>query len=98
MAATACSVARSDGRGVPGERMVQPAAMAPEVTTTTRSPADRSRPTSSASLATASASIPPPSSVTDDDPIFTTTVRADTPVVWAAPLTTSVAGGSTGPR
>src|SRR3954454_11934524 len=51
-----------------------PAAMAPLVTTTTRSPSARSRATSSHSFCTATASMTPASSVIDEVPILTTTV------------------------
>ncbi len=79
-AATAWRVAGSAGRGRPGARLVQPAAMAPEVTTTTRSPA---RPGGGHLGRPACRWRPrrprPPAVVTEDEPILTTTVRSPRP-------------------
>ncbi len=61
--------------GRPSDRLVHPAAMAPEVTMTTRCPAARAWATSPASLSMASVSTRPSPVVTDDDPILTTRVR-----------------------
>ena len=73
---TAWSVARSVGRGWSGARADQPAAMAPELTTTTLWPACASSATSPASLSTAAGVHPAAAVVTDEEPILTTTVRA----------------------
>src|SRR5687768_10047256 len=62
-----------------------PAAMAPLVTTTTRSPSARRRATSSHSFCTAVASMTPSSSVMDDVPILTTTVDMSVVVVELEP-------------
>src|SRR5688500_9342272 len=67
----ACSVATSRGRGM--RISGRPAAIAPEVTTTTRCPSARAAATSVQSLRTASTSITPASSVIDDVPTLTTT-------------------------
>ena len=84
-AATACRVARSVGRGRSGASRVHPAAIAPEVTMTTRSPASRAPATSPASLSTAATSRCP-SVVTEDDPILTTRVRAEPSPAPSDPL------------
>jgi hypothetical protein len=67
--------------------------MAPDVTTTTRRPVDRTAVTSEASRSMAEGSTPPDPVVTDEDPIFTTTVPEVTP--WppgVVPLTIDGAG------
>ncbi len=63
--------------------------MAPEVTTTIRSPVARAVATSSATLSMAAASTCPPSVVTDDEPTFTTTVRGTAPTDPVASSITS---------
>ena len=99
-AATACSVTGSDGRGAPGDSAVHPAAMAPDVTTTTRCPSLRSPATSPESPPMADASTVPSSRVTEDDPILTTTVRGPGEPIVATPpaLTVAASGGSTADR
>ena len=80
------------GRGRSGARAVQPAATAPEVTTTTRRPSARAPATSPLSLSMASPSTRPEPVVTEDEPILTTTVRPVVdPDLKVPPLTTAVA-------
>ena len=98
-AATACRVARSEGLGSPGARLAHPAVIAPEVTTTTRAPAARDSATSAASLSMAAVSTRPDPSVTDEEPIFTTTVctrPAGAPVSEVS--ATTAGGGVPSPR
>ena len=66
--------------------------MAPEVTTTTRLPPLRTAATSAASLSMAPVSTRPDAVVTDEEPIFTTRVRAVGPCAPAGPELT--AGGA----
>src|SRR5438105_4496448 len=70
----AWSVARSVGRLPDRPSAGSPAAMAPELTTITRCPWPRSPATLVQSLSMAWMSISPWRSVTDDVPIFTTTI------------------------
>src|SRR5262245_15490363 len=67
-------VPRSLGRAPDRPRAGRPAAMAPEVTTTTRWPCERRPATSAHSLSTAATAISPRSSVIDELPILMTTI------------------------
>ena len=67
--------------------------MAPDVTTTTRWPARRAWATSPASLSMAAVSTRPSAVVTEDDPIFTTSVRG-----VVATVIGGACGGSTARR
>src|SRR5688572_20453463 len=71
---TACSVGRSVGRAPPRPSGGRPAAMAPDVTMIALWPCPRRPATSAQSFSMAWTSISPRSSVSDDVPIFTTTI------------------------
>ncbi len=72
--------------------MVQPAEMAPELTTTTRSPAARASATSPLSLSMTAPSTRPEPVVTEEDPTLTTTVRVAAVVREPSAVTTGGVG------
>src|SRR5439155_14388229 len=72
----ACKVARSDGRAPDSPSAGSPAAIAPDVTMTTRWPWPRKAAASAQSLSTASVETAPCTSVKDDVPILATTITA----------------------
>src|ERR1700676_3137746 len=77
-AETAWRVAGSSGR-FPPPNTDHPAAMAPELTTTTLWPSSRSSATWPHRFSMAAGSTPPSASVMDEDPTLTTTVRDSPP-------------------
>src|SRR4051812_21949777 len=79
-AETACSVAMSVGLAPASPMAGRPAAMAPDVTTTTRRPSPRSCATSVQSFSIDCSSISPSALVIDDVPTLTTTI-----IGWSGP-------------